>query len=82
MTEKFKQQIKSSNKQLFYNSSGDPRAYKLNIRHLSASSFSGLATLIDGYIVPKSNIYLVDLKKETIRLAEEKVKLIKLENIK
>ena len=81
MTEKFKQQIKSSNKQLFYNTSGDPRAYKLNIRHLSASSFCGLATLVNGYIVPKSNIYIVDLEKETIKLIEEKIKLIKLESL-
>jgi hypothetical protein len=82
MTEKFKQQIKSSNKQLFYNTDGDPRAYKLNIRHLSASSFCGLAKLVNGYIIPKSNIYIVDLEKESIELVEDRVKLIKLKSLK
>jgi len=79
MTETFKEQIKTFQYPLFYNTSGDPRAFKLNVRHLSASSFCGLAQLIDGYIFPKSNIYLVDLKRETITLIEEKLKLITLE---
>ena len=82
MTEKFKQQIKTFNYPLFYNTSGNPTAYKLNIRHLSASSFCGLAQLVDGYIVPKSNIYLANLEDETISLIEEKIKLIPLEVLK
>jgi len=79
MTETFKEQIKTFQYPLFYNTSGDPRAFRLNIRHLSASSFCGLAQLIDGYIFSKSDIYLVDLKRETITLIEEKLKLIELE---
>ena len=82
MTETFKEQIKNSDKQLFYNTSGNPKAYKLHIRHLSASSFCGLAQLIDGYIFPKSNIYIVDLESETIELVKEKIKLIQLEGLK
>ena len=82
MTETFKKEIKNSNKQLFYNTSGNPKAYKLNIRHLSASSFCGLAQLIDGYIFPKSNIYIVDLEKETIELVENRIKLVQLEVLK
>ena len=79
MTETFKEQIKTFQYPLFYNTSGDPRAFKLNVRHLSASSFCGLAQLIDGYIFPKSNIYLLNLERETIILIEEKIKLIMLE---
>jgi hypothetical protein len=82
MTEIFKEKIKNSDKQLFYNTSGNPTAYKLNIRHLSASSFCGLAQLIDGYIFPKSNIYLVDLEKESIERIENRIKLIELEVLK
>ena len=82
MTETFKKEIKNSNKQLFYNTSGNPKAYKLNIRHLSASSFCGLAQLIDGYIFPKSDIYIVDLEKETIELVEKRIKLVQLEVLK
>jgi len=79
MTKNFKQKIKTFQYPLFYNTSGDPRAFKLNVRHLSASSFCGLAQLIDGYIFPKSNIYLLDLEIESISLIEEKIKLIELE---
>jgi len=82
MTEKFKEQIKNFQYPLFYNTSGDPRAFKLNVRHLSASSFCGLAQLIDGYIFPKSDIYLLDLESETIELIKNKIKLIQLEVLK
>jgi hypothetical protein len=82
MTETFKQQIKTFQYPLFYNTSGDPRAFKLNVRHLSASSFCGLAQLIDGYIFPKSNIYILNLELETISLIEEKIELVELEVLK
>jgi len=82
MTQTFKQKIKTFQYPLFYNTSGDPRAFKLNVRHLSASSFCGLAQLIDGYIFPKSNIYLLDLEKESIELINEKIKLVELEFLK
>lgn len=82
MRETFKQQIKTFKYPLFYNTNGDPRAYKLNVRHLSASSFCGLAQLIDGYIFPKSNIYLVDLELGSITLVEEKIELMELKELK
>jgi len=79
MTQTFKQKIKTFQYPLFYNTSGDPRAFKLHVRHLSASSFCGLAQLIDGYIFPKSNIYLLDLELETIKLIKDKIELVELE---
>ncbi len=81
MTKAFEEQIKNFPHPLFYNTTGSPIAYKLGIRHLSATLSSGLATLSNvGYIYPKVPIYVVDLSAETIETIERQIKLIKLQN--
>ena len=79
MTQKFIKKIKIFNFPLFYNTDGNPQAYKLNIRHLSAVSSSSMAQLINGYIHPKETLYIVNLEKEIIESVSTKIKLINLQ---
>jgi len=81
MTEQFKDEIKAYAYPLFYNSTGSTEAYKLCVRHLSASMSEGLATLQSGYMHPKEILHLVDLENEKIIVTKEPVKLIKLEEL-
>ena len=82
MTEIFKQTIKAYPHPLFYNTTGSPLAYKLCIRHLSASIFAGLASSASGYIYPHDELHLVDLDEEKIEIVKDEVRLVKLRGLK
>jgi len=78
MTKNFKKTIQNYREPLFYNTQGSPEAYKLAIRHLSASSFCGLAYLCGEYIYPLEPLHIVDFEKECINIVSEKIILISL----
>jgi len=78
MTEKFKESIKQHSQQLYYNSTGDPKAYKLSIPHLSFALQQRVAFMVGEFLHPKEPLYIVDLEKETIECIDEKIKLIKI----
>ena len=78
MTQTFKKNIQNYPHPLFYNTQGSPEAYKLAIRHLSASSFCGLSYLSGGYIYPIEALHIVNLEKETIEIVKDKVILVSL----
>jgi hypothetical protein len=82
MTDKFKAIIKSSPHPLFYNTQGSPIAYKLSIRHLSASISAGFAVTASGYIYPNDMLYIVDLENERIDEIRDEIKLVKLKGLK
>jgi len=82
VTDEFKEIIKSYPHPLFYNSTGSPIAYKLCIRHLSASVFAGLASSASGYIYPHDTLHIVDMDAEKIELVSDEVKLVKLRGLK
>lgn len=81
MTEAFKKSIKAYSHPLFYNTTGSPIAYKLCIRHLSASVSAGLATTASGYIYPDDELHLVNLDEEKIEVVQDEIKLIKLRGL-
>lgn len=81
MSKTFKQTVKTYPHPLFYNTTGNPTAYKLCIRHLSAAPSAGLAKLNQGYIYPKEVIHLVDLEAEKIEVIQDKIQLIKLKTL-
>ena len=82
MTEKFKEIIKNYPEPLFYNLTGSTVAYKLCIRHLSASVSAGLASMASGYIYPHDVLHIVDIEKETITTVKSEIKLVKLRGLK
>ena len=82
MTKEFKETIKSYPEPLFYNSTGNTTAYKLCIRHLSASVSAGLASMASGYIYPHDVLHIVDLEKEQIDIVKDAIKLLKLRALK
>ena len=82
MSETFKESIKAYPYPLFYNTTGSTVAYKLCIRHLSASVSSGLASMASGYIYPHDVLYVVDLEKERIEPVKSEIKLVKLKGLK
>jgi hypothetical protein len=82
MREKFKKTIQEYPEPLFYNSTGSTEAYKLCIRHLSASVSAGLASQASGYIYPHDVLYIVDLENEKIEAVTSEIKLVKLRGLK
>ncbi len=82
MTVEFKQIIGEYPQPLFYNTTGSTVAYKLCIRHLSASVSAGLASMASGYIYPHDVLHIVDLEKEIINLVKSEIKLVKLKGLK
>jgi hypothetical protein len=82
MTEAFKQEIESYSEPLFYNTTGSPVAYKLCIRHLSASVSAGLASMASGFVYPHDTLHIVDLENEKIELVKSEIKLTKLRGLK
>lgn len=81
MNAEFIKLIKAYEEPLFYNNEGSKKAYQLCIRHLSAAMPSGLATLENGYVIPKKALHIVDLEQESIELVSEPLKLIKLKTL-
>ncbi len=82
MTAEFKQIIEEYPQPLFYNTTGSTVAYKLCIRHLSASVSAGLASVASGYIYPHDVLHIVNLEKEIIDLVKSEIKLVKLKGLK
>ena len=82
MTDTFKETIKVYPHPLFYNTTGSPIAYKLCIRHLSASVFAGLASSASGYIYPHEELHMVHLDEEKIEIIKDEIKLVKLKGLK
>jgi hypothetical protein len=82
MSDDFKRLIQAYNEPLFYNSKGSTQAYKLCIRHLSASMNAGLSELSNGYMIPKDVLHVVNLEKEVIERVSKPIKLIKLKTLK
>ena len=68
INEKFIEKIKNHKEDLFYNSSGNPDAYKLCIKHISAAPAFRKGFKIGNDFVPNEGIYLVDFDKEEINL--------------
>jgi len=63
---------------LFYNTSGNPEAFKLCVRHLSYAEHIGLGSLRKGFFTPNSNVSLVDFDKEEINIVSAPIKVVKL----
>ena len=82
MTSSFKETLQSYSSPLFYNTTGSPLAYKLCIRHLSASVSAGLASMASGYIYPHDEVHIVNLENETIEIIKDGIKLVKLKALK
>jgi len=78
MNETFQKRVKNYPYPLFYNTQGSTKAYKLAIRHLSASSFCGLSYVAGEYIYPIESLHIVDLEKETIEIIKDKIVLVSL----
>lgn len=79
MTKTFRDKLiklRDTDTDLFYNSSGSPEAYKLNIKHLSAAPSFGYAILQSKKIVPIKIILLVDFEKEEIIELNNSIELI------
>lgn len=66
---------------VFYNTSGDPKAFKMCIRHLSSAPYASLGFMINDEFIPKKPFYLVDLENETITEVFEKIKVINLNHL-
>ena len=77
--EKISNKIKVG-KVLFYNSTGDVKAYQLGVKHLSASLYLGFCTQIQETLYVQKEFYLVDFEDQHIRSVEinEKLTLIPL----
>ena len=78
MRESFKEKLKNYPHPLFYNTSGSPIAYKLAIRHLSASPSAGLASIASGFIYPDDALHIVNFDEEKIEVVQDEIKLINL----
>jgi len=50
----------------FYNSAGDPLAYKMGVKHLSSAVYLGFAELIQDTLYIKKNFLLVDFDRQTL----------------
>lgn len=84
MTDIFKEKIiklRDSGVDLFYNSNGSVVAYKLGVKHLSASPSFGYAIRFANEVRPYKTISIVDFDKEEIFETENNIILIPLKNI-
>jgi len=68
----------NKNIQLYYNSIGNPLAFKNGVRHLSSAPSYGIALKIGDFIEPLETIYIVDFEKKSITPINTKIKLIPL----
>ncbi len=69
MNKEFKEKIKQlidNNIHLFYNGTGNPEAFKLCVKHISAAPSFSLAVETNGFIHPFDTLYIVDFENETI----------------
>ena len=82
MKRDFFEQIKSYPHPLYYNSSGNPTAYKLGVKHILASVNDGLAIKAGKYLYPKDELHIVNFDNEKIEVIKDKVKYIELESLK
>ena len=82
MSEEFKEKIRAYPYPLFYNTTGSPVAYKLSVRHLSASVSAGLASSASGFIYPHDLLHIVNLDEEKIEVISDEIKLVKLKGFK
>jgi len=82
MTKAFKEKIKNYPHPLFYNGTGNPKAYKLAIPHLSYALQKKLAFMGGEFLYPKEPLHIVDLEQERITVITEKIELIKIKQLK
>jgi len=82
VNKEFKEKIKAYPYPLFYNTTGSSIAYKLAIRHLSASVSAGLASTASGFIYPHDKLHIVNLDEEKIEVIRDEIKLVKLKGLK
>jgi len=59
-------QLKKENIPLFYITEGNPKAFKLFVRHISYAETLGLGKIIENTFVPNTTIYIVNFEKEEI----------------
>ena len=78
---KLLEQIKNYPHPLYYNTSGNPTAYKLGIKHILASVNDGLAIKAGEYLYPKDELHIVDFENEEILVVKDKIKYISLESL-
>jgi len=78
---KFLEQIKSYPHPLYYNSSGNPTAYKLGVKHILASVNDGLAIKAGEYLYLKDELHIVNFDNEEILVVKDKIKYIELESL-
>jgi len=81
MKRDFFEQIKSYPHPLYYNSSGNPTAYKLGVKHILASVNDGLAIKAGEYLYPKDELHIVNFDNEKIEVIKDKIKYIELESL-
>jgi len=53
-------QLKKENIPLFYITEGNPKAFKLFVRHISYAETLGLGKIIENTFVPNTTIYIVN----------------------
>ena len=63
---------------LFYNGTGNPEAFKLCVKHISAAPAFSLAVETNGFIHPFDTLFIVDFENETIFETENPIKKIPL----
>jgi len=63
---------------LFYISSGNTKAFKLFVRHITYAETLGYGKIKDNTFIPKKEIYIVDFEKETINIYKKPFKFEKL----
>lgn len=68
---------------LFYSSSGNPQAYRLNVKHISFAPILGYGKIFNNCFKVEKEILIVDFEKEQIIEFEvgEKIKVIDLESL-
>jgi len=81
MKRDFLEKIKSYPHPLYYNSSGNPTAYKLGVKHILASVNDGLAIKAGEYLYPKDELHIVNFENGEIEVIKDKIKYIKLESL-
>lgn len=64
---------------LFYNSEGNPEAFKLMVRHISFGTVLKVGKIKGGYFVPSEEIYLVDFENNKIEKTNKEIKIIPLQ---
>lgn len=82
ISDKFKKEILEHKKMLFYNSSGNTEAYKLCIKHISAAPYFKKGFKVDNDFIPYEGVYLVNFEKEEINYIEDRIKMIKIKELK